>query len=61
MRGPNGGGGRLKEHDVVGIGNAIGRQSSRCGDAFLARFGRVKGSMQLVDAARSARLYVPWA
>ena len=45
------------EHDVVGIGNAIVDIIGRCDDAFLARHGRAKGSMQLVDAATVAQLY----
>ena len=47
----------MHEHDVVGIGNAIVDIIGRCDDAFLARHGRVKGSMQLVDAAAVAKLY----
>jgi sugar/nucleoside kinase (ribokinase family) len=47
----------MQEHDVVGIGNAIVDILGRCDDAFLARFGRVKGSMQLVDAAAVQQLY----
>ena len=41
----------MQQHDVVGIGNAIVDIIGRCDDAFLARHGRSKGSMQLVDAA----------
>jgi len=44
-------------HDVVGIGNAIVDIIGRCDDAFLARHGRSKGSMQLVDAAAVGALY----
>jgi sugar/nucleoside kinase (ribokinase family) len=47
----------MQEHDVVGIGNAIVDIIGRCDDAFLARHGYVKGSMQLVDAAAAAKLY----
>ena len=47
----------MQDHDVVGIGNAIVDIIGRCDDAFLARHGRSKGSMQLVDAATVAKLY----
>jgi sugar/nucleoside kinase (ribokinase family) len=47
----------MQEHDVVGIGNAIVDIIGRCDDAFLARHGRNKGSMQLVDAAAICALY----
>jgi len=47
----------MQEHDVVGIGNAIVDIIGRCDDAFLARHGYAKGSMQLVDAAAAAQLY----
>ena len=47
----------MQEHDVVGIGNAIVDIIGRCDDAFLARHGYVKGSMQLLDAAGAATLY----
>ena len=47
----------MQEHDVVGIGNAIVDIIGRCDDAFLARFGCTKGSMQLVDAATVLKLY----
>jgi sugar/nucleoside kinase (ribokinase family) len=43
--------------DVVGIGNAIVDIIGRCDDAFLARHGATKGSMQLVDADRVSKLY----
>lgn len=43
--------------DVVGIGNAIVDIIGRCDDAFLARFGATKGSMQLVDTAQLMALY----
>jgi sugar/nucleoside kinase (ribokinase family) len=44
-------------YDVCAIGNAIVDVIAPCDDDFLAREGLVKGSMQLVDAARSADLY----
>ena len=47
----------MQEHDVVGIGNAIVDIIGRCDDAFLARHGRSKGSMQLVDALAISGLY----
>jgi len=47
----------MREHDVVGIGNAIVDIFARCEEAFLARHGCTKGSMQLVDAEAAARLY----
>jgi sugar/nucleoside kinase (ribokinase family) len=47
----------MQEHDVVGIGNAIVDIIGRCDEAFLAKHGCAKGSMQLVDAAAVARLY----
>ena len=47
----------MQDHDVVGIGNAIVDIIGRCDDAFLARFGCTKGSMQLVDAATVLKLY----
>ena len=47
----------MQEHDVVGIGNAIVDIIARCDDAFLARHGCSKGSMQLVDAAAMSKLY----
>ena len=47
----------MQQHDVVGIGNAIVDIIGRCDDAFLARHGRSKGSMQLVDAAAIGTLY----
>jgi sugar/nucleoside kinase (ribokinase family) len=47
----------MQDHDVVGIGNAIVDIIGRCDDAFLAAHGRVKGSMQLVDAPTVERLY----
>jgi sugar/nucleoside kinase (ribokinase family) len=47
----------MQEHHVVGIGNAIVDIIGRCDDAFLERHGRVKGSMQLVDAGTVTSLY----
>jgi len=47
----------MQEHHVVGIGNAIVDILGRCDDAFLAKHGCTKGSMQLVDAAAISRLY----
>jgi sugar/nucleoside kinase (ribokinase family) len=47
----------MQEHDVVGIGNAIVDIIGRCDDDFLTRHGRIKGSMQLVDAATVLQLY----
>ena len=47
----------MQDHDVVGIGNAIVDIIGRCDDAFLARHGCTKGSMQLVDAATVLKLY----
>ncbi len=44
-------------YDVVGIGNAIVDIIGRCDDAFLARHGCAKGSMQLVDTAAVDKLY----
>jgi sugar/nucleoside kinase (ribokinase family) len=44
-------------YDVAAIGNAIVDVIAPCEDAFLDSEGLVKGSMQLVDAARSADLY----
>lgn len=43
--------------DIVGIGNAIVDIIGRCDDAFLARHGATKGSMQLVDADTVSKLY----
>jgi sugar/nucleoside kinase (ribokinase family) len=43
--------------DVVGIGNAIVDVIARADDAFLAREGLKKGSMQLIDAPRAEALY----
>ena len=47
----------MQDRDVVGIGNAIVDIIGRCDDAFLARFGRTKASMELVDAATVVKLY----
>ena len=43
--------------DVVGIGNAIVDVIAQADDAFCAREGLAKGSMQLIDAARAEALY----
>jgi sugar/nucleoside kinase (ribokinase family) len=43
--------------DVVGIGNAIVDITARTDEAFLAKEALPKGSMTLVDAARSELLY----
>ena len=48
---------QMKEHDVVGIGNAIVDIIGRCDDGFLAKHGCVKGSMQLVDEKAMFALY----
>ena len=45
------------EIDVVGIGNALVDVLSHEGEAFLARQGMVKGTMQLIDEAGARRLY----
>jgi sugar/nucleoside kinase (ribokinase family) len=47
----------MAEHDVVGIGNAIVDIIARCDDAFLARHGSTKGSMQLIDQPTMQALY----
>jgi sugar/nucleoside kinase (ribokinase family) len=47
----------MQDHDVVAIGNAIVDIIGRCDEAFLATHDRIKGSMQLVDAATVERLY----
>jgi sugar/nucleoside kinase (ribokinase family) len=47
----------MQDHDVVAIGNAIVDIIGRCDDAFLAAHGRVKGSMQLVNAPTVEKLY----
>ena len=47
----------MQDHDVVGIGNAIVDIIGRCDDAFLAKHGRTKGSMQLVDSPVISQLY----
>ena len=47
----------MRDHDVVGIGNAIVDIIGRCDDAFLARHNCTKGSMQLVDAPAVSKLY----
>src|SRR3954452_25461966 len=46
----------MQQHDVIGIGNAIVDIIGRCDEAFLAKHGCAKGSMQLVDAAAVAKL-----
>ncbi|MFD2265093.1 adenosine kinase [Lacibacterium aquatile] len=43
--------------EVVGIGNAIVDVLAQVDDAFLSSVGLVKGSMTLVDADQSARIY----
>jgi len=47
----------MQDHDVVAIGNALVDIIGHCDEAFLARHGRTKGSMQLVDAPTVERLY----
>jgi sugar/nucleoside kinase (ribokinase family) len=47
----------MQEHDVVAIGNALVDIIGHCDEAFLARHGCRKGSMQLVDAPTVERLY----
>jgi sugar/nucleoside kinase (ribokinase family) len=47
----------MQEHDVVAIGNALVDIIGHCDEAFLARHGRTKGSMQLVDAPTVEQLY----
>jgi sugar/nucleoside kinase (ribokinase family) len=46
-----------KHYDVVGLGNAIVDVLSYCEDAFLKAQGLDKGTMTLVDEARSQALY----
>jgi sugar/nucleoside kinase (ribokinase family) len=48
---------RMRDHDVVGIGNAIVDIIGRCDDAFLREQGCSKGSMRLLDGSEIARLY----
>ncbi|MGH9137247.1 MAG: adenosine kinase [Acidimicrobiales bacterium] len=48
---------RSADIDVLAIGNAIVDVLAMGDDAFLDRHGLVKGSMQLVDAARAETLY----
>src|SRR3954468_7237530 len=43
--------------DVVAIGNAIVDVLAHAEDAFVSELGLAKGSMTLVDAEQSARLY----
>ncbi len=47
----------MKQFDVVGIGNAIVDVLSYCDDAFLEKQGLKKGTMTLVDEARSQSIY----
>ena len=47
----------MRDHAVVGIGNAIVDVIVRCDDAFLARQRCRKGSMRLVDEAAIGELY----
>lgn len=47
----------MKTYDVVGIGNAIVDVLSYCDDAFLLAQKLPKGTMILVDEARSQQLY----
>ncbi len=44
-------------YDVLGIGNAIVDVLARSDEAFLARHGFVKGTMQLIDEKTAQRLY----
>lgn len=44
-------------YDVCAVGNAIVDVLAPCDEAFLARESLAKGSMQLIDEARSAALY----
>src|SRR5688572_15627209 len=43
--------------DVVGIGNALVDVLAPVDDAFLERFGLVRGTMALIDAGRAEELY----
>ena len=43
-------------YDVAAIGNAIVDVISRSDEAFLGKHGLVKGSMMLIDEARTERL-----
>ncbi len=45
------------KYDVLGIGNAIVDVLARADEAFLARHGFVKGTMQLVDEETAQNLY----
>jgi sugar/nucleoside kinase (ribokinase family) len=47
----------MRDHAVVGIGNAIVDIIVRCGDAFLVRQRCRKGSMRLVDETAIGELY----
>lgn len=44
-------------YDVTGIGNAIVDIIGQCDDAFLAKIGKTKGAMMLVDADEIAKIY----
>lgn len=44
-------------YDVTGIGSAIVDIIGRCDDAFLQKFGKTKGAMQLVDTDEIGRIY----
>jgi fructokinase len=44
-------------YDILGIGNAIVDILAEVDDAFLAEQGMIKGSMELIDAARTDSLY----
>jgi sugar/nucleoside kinase (ribokinase family) len=46
----------LTRHDVFGMCNALYDAQAEVDDAFLARLGLAKGTMQLVDEAREAQL-----
>ncbi|WOH81680.1 adenosine kinase [Bradyrhizobium sp. BEA-2-5] len=45
------------KYDVLGIGNAIFDVLVQTDEAFLARHGMTKGSMQLIDEARATAIY----
>ncbi|MCU0225484.1 MAG: adenosine kinase [Acidobacteria bacterium] len=46
----------MTRHDVFGMCNALYDAQAEVDDAFLARLGLAKGTMQLVDEAREAQL-----
>jgi sugar/nucleoside kinase (ribokinase family) len=48
-------------YDVIAVGNAIVDVLAPCEPAFLDAEGLIAGSMQLVDADRSAALYAAMA